>query len=440
MKHIKWGCIQPLTGGMYIGALKAIGHQAEWILSYDGLDAITVKDDKIVGAGNEYNLREWLFKSTKDGYEVPYYQITNRKMFDMDIYSTDLKVRKGLEDDVPLPNFSDMDLVVAVPVCSGLSVVTKAANETKESRNCNMQWITYYTLNVIKPKVYVFENAPTLVGDRGDDVRASLEDIAKNAGYSVLYYKTDTVLHHNCQRRPRTFVIFTQWQGENTEQKPPLFGYEKDSILIPEFFESIPKDAPQQTPVESFIHNYMAMDFLRDKFTDKWFDDIKEKCNIITYIIKNNLLEEFLEYVKNSKYTDEEKAKVERYFKHIFEKTSQGLNYYGEDAWVFKDYFPSVQFRSIPNMIHYSGKRFCTVREYLALMGMPNDFILYGDKTNLAKIGQNVPVNTAKFIVSQVVNILQNWANNIREHTSNVAFQDNTKQEVLNIATKQSLF
>ena len=116
MKHIKWGCIQPLTGGMYIGALKAIGHQAEWILSYDGLDAITVKDDKIVGAGNEYNLREWLFKSTKDGYEVPYYQITNRKMFDMDIYSTDLKVRKGLEDDVPLPNFSDMDLVVAVPV------------------------------------------------------------------------------------------------------------------------------------------------------------------------------------------------------------------------------------------------------------------------------------------------------------------------------------
>lgn len=443
-REIKWGCIQPLTGGMYIGALKAIDHQAEWILSYDGLDAITVAGDKdnpiITGAGNEYNLREWLFKSTKDGYKVPYYQITNRKMFDMDIHSTDLKVRKGLEENVPLPNFSDMDLVVAVPVCSGLSVVTKAANETKESRNCNMQWITYYTLNVIKPKVYVFENAPTLVGDRGDDVRASLEDIAKNAGYSILYYKTDTVLHHNCQRRPRTFVIFTQWQGEKTEQKPPLFGYEKDSILIPEFFESISKDAPQQTPVESFIHNYMAMDFLRDKFTDKWFDDVKEKCNIITYIIKNNLLDEFLEYAKNSKYSDEEKAKVERYFKHIFEKTSQGLNYYGEDAWIFKDYFPSVQFRSIPNMIHYSGKRFCTIREYLSLMGMPEDFILYGDKTNLAKIGQNVPVNTAKFIVSQVVNILENWEYNIREHTSNVAFQDNTKQEVLNIATKQSLF
>ena len=116
------------------------------------------------------------------------------------------------------------------------------------------------------------------------------------------------------------------------------------------------------------------------------------------------------------------------------------MNYYGEDAWVFKDYFPSVQFRSIPNMIHYTGKRFCTIREYLSLMGMPEDFIIYGDKTNLAKIGQNVPVNTAKFIVSQVVNILNNWEYNNREHTSNVAFQDNTKQEVLNIVTKQSLF
>ena len=437
-KQIKWGCIQPLTGGMYIGALKAIGHHAEWILSYDGLDAVTIKDNEIIGAANEYNLRQWLNKN--NGESIPYYQIKNRKMFDMDIHTKEIRIDLSEKENV-LPDYYDMDLVVAVPVCSGLSVVTKAANETKESRNCNMQWITYYTLNVIKPKVYVFENAPTLVGDRGDDVRASLEDIAKNAGYSVLYYKTDTVLHHNCQRRPRTFVIFTQWQGEMTEQKPPLFGYEKDSILIPEFFESISKDAPQQTPVESFIHNYAAIDYNVKNYGENWADEIKDKRNIITYIMKTGKLEDFLKFVKESdKYTDEEKAKVERYFKHIFEKTSQGLNYYGEDAWVFKDYFPSVQFRSIPNMIHYTGKRFCTIREYLSLMGMPEDFIIYGDKTNLAKIGQNVPVNTAKFIVSQVVNILNNWEYNNREHTSNVAFQDNTKQEVIKEIKTESLF
>ena len=44
---IKWGCIQPLTGGMYIGAMQAIGHSAEWILSYDGLDAVK-KTKKVI--------------------------------------------------------------------------------------------------------------------------------------------------------------------------------------------------------------------------------------------------------------------------------------------------------------------------------------------------------------------------------------------------------
>ena len=279
------------------------------------LEIIKIKDNEIIGAANEYNLRQWLNKN--NGESIPYYQIKNRKMFDMDIHTKEIRIDLSEKENV-LPDYSDMDLVVAVPVCSGLSVVTKAANETKESRNCNMQWITYYTLNVIKPKVYVFENAPTLVGDRGDDVRASLEDIAKNAGYSVLYYKTDTVLHHNCQRRPRTFVIFTQWQGEMTEQKPPLFGYEKDSILIPEFFESISKDAPQQTPVESFIHNYAAIDYNVKNYGENWADEIKDKRNIITYIMKTGKLEDFLKFVKESdKYTDEEKAKVERYFKGL---------------------------------------------------------------------------------------------------------------------------
>ena len=40
MKHnnIRWAAIQPLTGGMYLGAEEAIGHPAEFILSYKGLD------------------------------------------------------------------------------------------------------------------------------------------------------------------------------------------------------------------------------------------------------------------------------------------------------------------------------------------------------------------------------------------------------------------
>ena len=132
-KQIKWGCIQPLTGGMYIGALNSIGHHAEWILSYDGLDSVVEKDGKIVSAGNEYNLRQWLKKNNAD---IPYYQIMNRAMFADDIYTTDISIHKdGIESK---PDYSDIDLVVAVPVCSGLSMATRGSSDTKTSRNCNM--------------------------------------------------------------------------------------------------------------------------------------------------------------------------------------------------------------------------------------------------------------------------------------------------------------
>ena len=55
-KNIKWACCQPLTGGMYLGTEKAIGHPAEFILSFPGLNAVDYnKDGSIKNAGNEYH-------------------------------------------------------------------------------------------------------------------------------------------------------------------------------------------------------------------------------------------------------------------------------------------------------------------------------------------------------------------------------------------------
>ena len=64
---------------------------------------------------------------------------------------------------------------------------------------------------------------------------------------------------------------------------------------------------------------------------------------------------------------------------------------------------------------------------------MPNDFELYGTlKANFPKIGQNMPVRTAQFIISQVVNVLEPWCDekqiNERQNNVNVLKQDNTKQ------------
>jgi hypothetical protein len=49
---------------MYLGAEQAIGHTASWIISFEGLDSVKYDKDntKIVSAGNEYNLLQYLKK------------------------------------------------------------------------------------------------------------------------------------------------------------------------------------------------------------------------------------------------------------------------------------------------------------------------------------------------------------------------------------------
>ena len=71
MSNIKWGILQPLTGGMYFGTKTATGCDAQWILSYDGLNSpIKDKEGNVVDGGNEYHLTTYL---KKHNCMPPYY-------------------------------------------------------------------------------------------------------------------------------------------------------------------------------------------------------------------------------------------------------------------------------------------------------------------------------------------------------------------------------
>ena len=425
-EKLRWASIQPLTGGMYLGAEEAIGHPAEFILSYKGLS--NVKYDKsgenIVDAGNEYNLLEYLKKHNR----CPKYYQLHKGMFDMDLENMNPEIY--LDDELETPSYDNLDLVVAVPVCSGLSMVTTATDDTKNARNCNMLWISKYTLSVIKPKIYIFENAPTFMGVRGTELRTQFEEMAMELGYSILYYKTDSNLHHNCQLRPRTFVIFFKHTKEEA-QRPFMFEWEDTRMTIEEFFAQVDNDnLTQNEPVQSSPHNYMVIDFIKRKYGEQWKDIVTG--SLMQHCIDKKYLDELIDFIKNEYvgFTDEIKAKALKYIEHIKYKKSLGLNYFGDDVCLCKNRFPSIQFKSIPNMLHPSGERICSCREYLSLMGMPTDFTLYGGRNCLNKIGQNVPVKTAKFIVEQAIKHLNVW-NNERLTDTNVMYQDNIKQMVV---------
>ena len=76
-KKIKWFAIQPLTGGMYLGAEEAIGNPAEAILSFKGLNEYKLHKltGEPVSCGNERYLTNYLTSKNR----MPNYYIFKDK-------------------------------------------------------------------------------------------------------------------------------------------------------------------------------------------------------------------------------------------------------------------------------------------------------------------------------------------------------------------------
>lgn len=420
---MKWGCIQPLTGGAFFGARKAVGCPASWIISYPGLTEVKKdKDGNITSVGNEYGLLKWC----KDHNELPPYQLFNKKPFETAGLDVDL-----IDDPVwstEKVDFSNTDLVISVPVCSGLSQATIAPQDTKDDRNCNMMFNAEFTLSRIKPKIYIFENAPLLFSEGGSSVRESLNELGKKYGYSVVYYKTDTQLHDNCQRRPRTFVLFIKHRNEFDGS--PAFQYENKPANVEEFFSRIPSDATQQVSVKMSDVGKLLLDFMKSRFGSNYRDaDIRPW--LIRKVIKDNLFDEACEFASKSSYSKKTKDSLIHLLNHVKSKIEQGKNFYCLLPGYAKvdSPIPAVMFKTIPTVLHYKEDRLFTIREHLHLMGMPDDYELPGDiNANYAKIGQNVPARTAQWIVSEAVRILNSWET-IDRSLKDVLFVDNIKQK-----------
>lgn len=425
-KNIKWCSIQPLTGGMYLGTEKVIGHPAEFILSYPGFgDTVTDKEtNEVVGCGNEYHLMTYLNKVNRR----PEYKIFNRKPFQNDDDMNPEILNHNLwtlNPDKEL-DYSNMDLCVAVPVCSGLSTATKGSKEALEARNCNMIWIAKYALRVIQPKIYIFENAPTFMGIRGEYIRVKLEELAKENGYSINYYKTDTKYHDNCQTRKRTFIIFYK------KDFAPKMEFERIETTLKEYFDRIPKDAINKDGDLNmeFVNcvNHYIVGYLKDKFGENWRNEVGD--DIFKYIIKNKLWNDILDYTaKYESVWPKRKEYMIHFVDHFNFKMSQGKGVYHSLPRLLKEdgICPAVMFKMVQSCIHYDEDRLLNIRELLHLMGMPHDFELQGDKyRGYAQIGQNVPVRTTYWIISEALRAYER--DNDLDENNTVRFFDNIKQ------------
>ena len=444
-KKIKWGFIEPLTGGMALGAEKAIGSAPDWVLSFPGFCSHTENEDGTVkSAMNEYHYLTYMKKHNK----LPPYLTINRQPF-ADFTKEDdpwhpelIKNEFSTTDTIDLSN---TDLVCALPVCSGLSnATTTKNNETRELRNCNMQWITKFVLEHIKPKVYIFENAPALfAGDKGKPIREFIDKTAEAAGYSVTYFKTDTCLHHNAQRRPRTFVICWKWTGTEKEM-PPIINFERDEISVKDFLDEMPV-YEQNDEMPLSWPNQNILDYFKQAHPTDYRELLKERSGF-AHIIECGEKDQYIEFCKTYQWKNDDPATQEKHRACLLRSINHTAEKYAAGSWIFdtttsviddKKKLPSIMHKVTTSKLHPYKDRLLTVGEILYCMGMPTDYHIYGETYEKShQTGQNVPVNTARYIVSEIVRVLNDWeverrntnGNPFFGDNDNVEFVDNTKQ------------
>ena len=426
-ENIKWCAVQPLTGGMYLAAEKLVGHPAEFILSYPGVGdpRYSKKTEELIGAGNEYHLMKYLQKHNRR----PEYKVFNRKQFQLDedmnpeIISTDWTINPDKDLD-----YSDMDLCVAVPVCSGMSNAATSSTETRNVKNCNMTYISKYVINVIKPKIYIFENAPTFMGNRGDLVRVQLEKLAEENEYSLIYYKTDTKFHDNCQTRKRTFIIFFK------KEFAPKMDFEHIEVSNKEYFDRIPNEYRMKSNDLTFLNvngiNEVIVGYLKKKLGENWRTIVGH--SIHNYLYTNNLFEELKQYTYEQKYPEKREEGTIKFFNHLLENLAQNRGIYHAFPFITTNEgnTPAVMFKMVQGCLHYNEDRPLNTGELLHLMGMPFDFEMYGEPSKIyPQIGQNVPMRTAYFIIKAAIDAY-NKENDLNEIQHIRYFNNMTQQEL----------
>ena len=431
MNKTKWGAIQILSGGAYFGAEKAFASDAAWVIGYPGFDA-----------ANERIPLEYF---QKKGKKIPYF-VWDRQPLDLDIRSDQQYIASQYYDTKDPGNelfnlMKGTDVVIAVPFCSALSMASGTQDENKRGsegiQNNNLKFITDYTLGVIKPKAYIFENAPALYTNRGKGVRDILDAAAEKWGYSITYVKTNTNVHSNVQYRQRTFAIFWQWP-DGKKCPPPKIGFYNDPKTdVIEFLSKIPANATHNDKIEDDCGKVSVLksplyQFMVHKYGVPGYRHILEQnksdIGLGYHIITHGLYDECLEFMLKN---PPQCAPAVETFKRWKSKVDMGMgywdyspNYYGNKK------MPTVYFKTVPRNIHASEERGYTIREYMTLMGYPFDCDWpEGLDDFIHRIGQNVPVQTMADWCTEINNVVQNWDIKRKDFagTENTYYHDNLK-------------
>lgn len=356
---IKHASIIPLIGGETLGSERAFGSKPEYFMSYE---AFWNNDRHIV---NHYG-------------DVPYHVLDKNE-------KPSVKV----------------DVVGSVCPCAGLSMMSQGYGDD----NQNNRWLletTKYVLEDVKPKVLWGENAPGFAGKIGKNIREQMYKIGRDAGYTMTVYRTKSLLHGVPQVRERSFYFF--WRGDKI---PILNYYNRPHTKIEDVIlnargntlqEPINKKTPSKDPWYRYILEEIHGGISHREFSAQVEPSKARGNDSFSYIEKagHNYVT-VSEWLKKNGYEREAAGALRKN-----DKLAAGGSIMRRGVVVPKDYIGAFVGHYPTMLTHPVEDRFITFREGLAIMGHPDNFELLDPHSSANHICQNVPVQTAEDMATEI--------------------------------------
>ncbi len=288
------------------------------------------------------------------------------------------------ENDIkPLIGDKTIDVIIGGPPCQGMSL----SGPRKFDDPRNKLYLSYIRLvDEIKPKMFVIENVPGLVGLFGGQIKDSIIEKFTEMGYDIQYRILCASDYGVPQSRKRVVFVGSRignftYPSIESEEVTCSMALSDLPPLIDELGEDVMDYAAEPSNDYQQLMR-MNSDKVRNHIAANHSDKVK---NIIALVPDGgnykDLPEEFIHtrnfHVAWTRFASDKPAPtIDTGHRHHF---------------------------------HYKYNRVPTVRECARLQSFPDDFIFLGNKTQqFRQVGNAVPPIMAQKIAEQVKNSLEN--------------------------------
>ena len=295
------------------------------------------------------------------------------------------------------------DLFFANNPCSGLSTINKNANINQPVNNRFFE--IFDLIQKINPKVFLIENAPTLVTIGVPILHKMVNQLGDCYNFTII---RDYAGNHNvCMKRMRTLII--GWNKTYFKYIPIINMNKQDPITIDDVLKDLSKDS-------------LNMEFDKDlhmKDLEWIYPLIEQGSSVVRTIIKNydevitKVPDKYIQFINNQK-----------------RKLEEGKSLFDKSAWRLKSNYIVPSMTSLAQYIHPIEDRELYIREYARIMGYPDDFKFYPNECKCRTIqclAQGVPVNFIKYISNEIIRCLTKDYNYIDKEI-HVNFQNHSKK------------